>query len=148
MTGYVIAVFSTVFIVCSAASSTEGKAGDQSWISLSDGKTFNGWRASENRNTFTIEDGAFVAAGPRSHLYYEGPVEDANFTDFELKVDVMTRPGSNGGIIFHTEKMIVNQAPNIIDNSKKQRQLEEGLYDSFSGYPIIADRPELTNEPS
>jgi hypothetical protein len=44
-----------------------------------------------------------VAQGPRSHLYYAGPVENANFRDFEFKADVMTRPGANSGMYFHTE---------------------------------------------
>jgi hypothetical protein len=66
-----------------------------------DGKTFAGWKASiDNTNTWKIEDGAFVTRGPTAHLFYVG---DTNaFKDFELKVDVMTEPGSNGGIYFHT----------------------------------------------
>jgi len=76
---------------------------DQAWISLFDGKSLNGWKASENRDTFSVQDGAIVAHGPRSHLFYAGPVENGDFTDFQLKVDVMTRRGSNGGIYFHTE---------------------------------------------
>ncbi len=44
-----------------------------------------------------------MAKGNRSHLFYTGPVKDHKFTNFELKVDVMTRKGSNGGIYFATE---------------------------------------------
>ncbi len=73
------------------------------WKSLFDGKTLDGWKASENKDTFSVRDGMIVANGPRSHLFYEGPVEDANFTNFELKADIMTKPGSNSGIYFHTE---------------------------------------------
>ncbi len=73
------------------------------WKSLFDGKTLNGWKASENKNTFSVQDGMIVANGPRSHLFYEGPVEDANFKNFEFKADIMTKPGSNSGIYFHTE---------------------------------------------
>jgi Domain of Unknown Function (DUF1080) len=69
--------------------------------SLFDGKTFNGWKmANENQKGWTIQDGAIVANGERSHLYYEG--DGKPFVNFELKVDVMTEPGSNGGIYFHT----------------------------------------------
>jgi hypothetical protein len=72
------------------------------FISLFDGKTFSGWEKSlENPNTWSIEDGAFVARGDRNHLYYMG--HHAPFKNFELKVDVMTKPGSNGGIYFHTQ---------------------------------------------
>lgn len=70
--------------------------------SLMDGKTFAGWKiAEENTNTFQIEDGAFVAHGNRSHLFYVG--EDQPYKNFHLKVDVMTEPSSNGGIYFHTK---------------------------------------------
>jgi hypothetical protein len=72
------------------------------WQPLFDG-TLNGWKASENKGTFTVEDGVITAHGPRSHLFYTGPVENANFKNFELKVDVMTEIGSNAGIYFHTE---------------------------------------------
>jgi len=70
--------------------------------SLMDGKTFAGWKTSEeNTNTFTIQDGAFVAKGNRCHLFYVG--DDQPFKNFHLKVEVQTEPNSNGGIYFHTK---------------------------------------------
>jgi hypothetical protein len=61
------------------------------------GKNLEGWKmATENTNAFTIQDGAIVAKGQRCHLFYVG--DGQPFTDFELKVDVMTGPNSNGGI--------------------------------------------------
>lgn len=76
---------------------------DDGWISLFDGQSLDGWRASENTETFTVRDGAIVAQGERSHLFYVGPVQDHDFTDFEFMAEVLTRPGSNSGIYFHTE---------------------------------------------
>jgi hypothetical protein len=73
------------------------------WQSLFDGKTLEGWKASENEGTFSVRDGMIVVHGPRSHLFYTGPVNDANFTNFEFKAQVMTHLGSNSGIYFHTE---------------------------------------------
>jgi len=69
---------------------------------LMDGKTFDGWKtAEENKGTWKIEQGAFVANGQRCHLYY---VDDGKpFKNFHLKVEVMTEPNSNGGIYFHTK---------------------------------------------
>src|SRR5439155_9384762 len=68
---------------------------------LMDGKTFNGWKkAEEHPDTWKIEDGAFVAHGDRCHLFYVG--DEKPFKNFDLKVDVMTEQGSNGGIYFHT----------------------------------------------
>jgi type 1 glutamine amidotransferase len=73
------------------------------WISLFDGKSFNGWKARENKDTFSIRDDMIVVDGPRSHLFYTGPVNNANFKNFELKAEVMTRPSANSGIYFHTK---------------------------------------------
>ena len=73
------------------------------WHSLFDGKTLDGWKASENKDTFSVEDGKLIVDGPRSHLFYVGPVNDANFKNFEFSADVMTTKGSNSGIYFHTE---------------------------------------------
>jgi Domain of Unknown Function (DUF1080) len=86
-----------------ALMSIAGSAQTDGWISLFDGKTLDGWKASENPATFSVADGAIVVAGPRSHLYYVGPVNDHVFTNFEFKADVMTTPGSNSGMYFHTE---------------------------------------------
>lgn len=74
---------------------------EEGFVSLFDGKSFNGWKINENKESWKIEDGAFVCIGQRSHLFYEGDL--APFKNFELKVDVMTTPGSNGGIYFHTK---------------------------------------------
>lgn len=73
----------------------------EGFVTLNDGKTFAGWQTTkENPGTWKIEAGAFVTRGPRSHLFYTG--DGVPFKNFELKVEVMTEPGSNGGIYFHT----------------------------------------------
>jgi hypothetical protein len=93
-----------VFIFLAGCRPTEKMFGKQKgWQNLFDGKTLDGWKASENKNTFSVRDGMIVAVGPRSHLFYVGPIQNANFKNFELKADVMTKPGSNSGIYFHTE---------------------------------------------
>lgn len=77
-------------------------ADEEGFVSLMDGKTFNGWKmAEENKETWKIEDGAFVAHGPRCHLFYEG--DGKAFKNFHLKVEVKTDQNSNGGIYFHTK---------------------------------------------
>ena len=65
-----------------------------------DGKSMDGWKVVENPQSFTLQDGAMVAKGPRAHAFYVG--DDKPFRNFELKVDVMTKENSNGGIFFHT----------------------------------------------
>lgn len=73
------------------------------WQNLFDGKTLNGWTANENKDTFTVENGAIVAHGNRSHLFYTGPVMNANFKNFEWKADILTKPNSNSGMYIHTQ---------------------------------------------
>ncbi len=72
------------------------------WIPLFDGKTLNNWKVGANATTFTIENGAIVAHGQVAHLFYSGDVAEHNFKNFEFKATVMTTPGSNSGIYFHT----------------------------------------------
>jgi hypothetical protein len=75
---------------------------EDGFMPLMDGKTFNGWKkAEESAETWTIQDGAFVAHGNRCHLFYVG--DGKPFKNFHLKAEVMTEPVSNGGIYFHTE---------------------------------------------
>jgi len=73
------------------------------WQDLFDGKTLQGWKPSENIKSFTVKDGMITADGGRSHLFYVGPVNNADFTNFEFKADVMTMPGANSGLYFHTK---------------------------------------------
>lgn len=77
-------------------------ANKKQWISLFDGRSLEGWKVGENATTFSVEDGAIVANGNVAHLFYNGPVNGHSFKNFEFKADVMTRPGSNSGIYFHT----------------------------------------------
>ncbi len=73
------------------------------WISLFNGKDFTGWKVGGDQNTFQIKEGSLVANGPVAHAFYDGPVNNHDFKNFELMVDVMTLPGSNGGVYFHTQ---------------------------------------------
>ena len=77
-------------------------ADDDGWIRLFNGQNLDGWRASENPDSFRVEDGAIVVDGPRAHLFYEGPVQDHDFKNFHLKADVLTHPNANSGIYLHT----------------------------------------------
>jgi hypothetical protein len=103
------------------------------WMSLFDGKTLNGWKPSENQTTFSIEDGSIKVAGTRCHLYYDGPVMNHNFKNFEFKATVMTRPGSNSGIYFHTkfqDKGFPDNGFEVqVNNSHGDWKRTAGLYD-------------------
>jgi hypothetical protein len=71
------------------------------WKTIFDGKSLDGWKINENKDSWKLEDGVLIAHGPRSHIFYVG--DDKPFKNFELKVEVKTKPGSNGGIFFHTK---------------------------------------------
>jgi len=80
-----------------------GSPPEPGFTSLFNGKDFGGWKISGPPDSFRIEDGAIVANGAASHAYYVGEFRNHSFRDFELKVDVMTRPGSNGGVYVLTQ---------------------------------------------
>src|SRR5262252_9138172 len=89
-------------LLAATALHLSGADTDDGFVSIFDGKTFEGWKpAVEHSSTWKIEDGAFVTRGERCHLFYVG--DPKPFKNFELKVDVMTQPNSNGGIYFHTQ---------------------------------------------
>lgn len=90
-------------IILSSAEAASAQQSDGEWIPLFDGQTLNNWKASEHPETFSVVDGQIKVDGPRAHLFYEGPVENHDFTNFGFKVDVKTTEGSNSGIYFHTE---------------------------------------------
>jgi hypothetical protein len=75
------------------------------FTSLFNGKDLTGWKASANPESFKVENGAIVAnaIGQASHLYYDGPVGNHVFSNFELRLDVMARYRSNGGVYVMTE---------------------------------------------
>lgn len=73
------------------------------WISLFDGKSLDGWKISENPASFTVDDGVLKIDGNRAHLFYNGPIANHDFKNFEFKADVMTKPGANSGIFIHTQ---------------------------------------------
>jgi hypothetical protein len=79
-------------------------ADDEGFISLFDGKSLEGWKINENPESAKVEDGVLViGGGPTAHLFYVGPVNDHEFKNFELKIDVNTQPKANSGIYFHTK---------------------------------------------
>jgi hypothetical protein len=94
-------LLSSIIAMASAAALSAADT-EEGFVKIFDGKSFEGWKiGDEAAKSWRIEDGAFVAQGTRSHIFYVG--DEKPFKDFEFKVDVMTEPGSNGGIYFHTK---------------------------------------------
>lgn len=68
----------------------------EGFVHLFDGKTLSGWKANENPESWTaLPDGTIHGKGPRSHLF--SPKE---YTDFEFRAEVMTKPHANSGMYF------------------------------------------------
>ena len=72
------------------------------FASLFDGESLAGWKVNENPESIRVHDGAIVLRGERAHLFYDGPVYAHAFRNFELRCLVLTKPGANSGLYFHT----------------------------------------------
>jgi predicted small secreted protein len=132
---------------CQTMSSERAGSGAGKWHSLFDGKSLDGWKASENKDTFSVRDGMIVVHGPRSHLFYTGPVNNANFKNFEFKADVMTTEGSNSGIYFHTEYQETGWPSKgfecQVNTTHSDRKKTGGLY---AIQDVIDDAPSTDDE--
>ncbi len=93
-----------LFATCILASAPISfAAADGQWQSLFDGKSLDGWSADDRPQCFKVQEGAIVAGGgPLARLCYVGPVGNHDFKNFELKIEVKAKTGSNGGIFWHT----------------------------------------------
>ncbi len=87
----------------SSATATADSRNADGWQTLFNGKNLDGWKAAENPATFSVQDGAIVVFGPRAHLFYDGPVNNHNFRNFEWKATVKTMTGANSGMFIHTD---------------------------------------------
>jgi Domain of Unknown Function (DUF1080) len=96
-----ISFLAIVSLTTACSPSKQLKSGG--WTSLFDGKTLDGWKVGAHPETFKVDDGAIVVNGPTAHLFYVGPFMDHNFKNFEFTARVMTFPGANSGIYFHTQ---------------------------------------------
>ncbi|MDQ6843800.1 MAG: DUF1080 domain-containing protein [Bacteroidota bacterium] len=118
-----------IFMACSHTKNIKSHDG---WVSLFDGKSLDGWKANKE-GTFSVEDGSIKVAGATAHLFYDGPVMNHDFKNFEFKALVMTKPGSNSGIYFHTEyqeKGFPDKGFEVqVNNSHTDWKRTGGLYD-------------------
>jgi len=112
------------------------------WHLLFDGKSLAGWQANEQPQVFTVADGAIVVKGPRSHLFYTGPVANHDFKNFELSIDVMTRPKANSGVYFHTERQPDGWPAKgyevQVNNSHTDPKRTAGLYGIKDNFDAVA----------
>ena len=113
----------------------------EGWQLLFDGNSLDNWKASDMPGTFSVQDGQIVVKGPRSHLFYLGPVGNHDFKNFELRVDLMTSPSANSGVYFHTqwqEKGWPSKGYEVqVNNSHSDPSRTGGLWG-------VVDYPEVT----
>jgi hypothetical protein len=69
------------------------------WKRIFDGKTLKGWKANENPHSWTVEDGAIVGRGERSHLFYM----EEECENCEFKAEVWINKGGNSGMYFRAQ---------------------------------------------
>lgn len=93
-----LAVAALPFVSTSLAAENE-----EGFKPLFNGESLEGWKVSENKESFKIEDAAIVAEGRRAHAFYVGEVGGGKFKNFELRLEALTRKSANGGVFFHTE---------------------------------------------
>jgi hypothetical protein len=72
------------------------------FTSLFDGKSLAGWKVTGKPESFSVKDGSIVAKGEPAHAFYVGDGNGARFKNFELRLDVMTKENSNGGVYIGT----------------------------------------------
>lgn len=91
-------------IVSLASGLFTAHAAEKDWTSMFNGKDLAGWKSNdETPGVFFVTNGTVKVNGGRAHLFYVGPDGQANFKNFEFKAKVLTTPGSNSGIYFHTK---------------------------------------------
>lgn len=105
---------------------------EEGFTPLFDGKSLEAWKVSENPDSFKVVDGAIVAHGPRAHAFYVGEFNAAKFADFELRLEALTKPNSNGGVFFHTNWVETGWPPNgyevQVNNTQEDWRKSGGLY--------------------
>lgn len=135
-----LAVLAAFSLSAFAADSKDG------WISLFDGKSLDGWKASDKPGTFSVENDEIVIHGERSHLFYLGDVNGHDFKNFEVKADVMARHGSNSGFYFHTawqETGWPDKGFEVqVNNTHKDPKKTAGLYDIVDNFEAPAKDDE------
>lgn len=113
-------------------------AQDDSWEIMFNGKNLLGWHINENPESFSVEDECIVLNGKRAHAFYVGANGHTDVTDFHFKSKVMTRPGANSGIYFHTQ-FLKSGWPNRgyeaqVNNTQQDKKKTGGLYNVQDNY--------------
>jgi 3-keto-disaccharide hydrolase len=91
----------TLLLLCGLAAALGAEEPAKDWKVIFDGKTLNGWKASELPEAWRVENGAIVGDGERSHLFYMGQ----ECVNCEFKAMVKLNHGGNSGMYFRAKFM-------------------------------------------
>jgi Domain of Unknown Function (DUF1080) len=98
LTGFVtFAALVSLATLATAADKSEKKHKDD-WQPIFDGKTLDGWKASDHPESWSIKDGVIHGDGPGSYLFYM----NAHCFNCEFKADVKIGHEGNSGMFFRS----------------------------------------------
>lgn len=112
----------------------------EDWQPLFNGRDLSGWRANNDPESFTVENGLLRCHAPgtyKAHLFYVGDRLDGfvSFTNFELEATARAEPNSNGGIFVHTDMSMRDKAKHLakgyevqLNSSPKEKRKTGSLY--------------------
>ena len=98
------------------------------WSELISERQFSDWKASENKENWTVNDSMFVSKGKRSHLFYTGAELKDGYKNFEIEVEVKTHKLANSGIYIHTEYQETGWPSKGIEIQVNNTHVGEGEY--------------------
>ena len=82
-------------LLAAGATVATAQTGD-GWVKMFDGKTLDGWKATERPENWKVEDGAIVGRGERSHLFWM----KEQCENCEFKATAKINKGGNSGMYF------------------------------------------------
>ena len=95
------AIAGALALALSVMAADAPKAGQDGWISMFDGKTLEGWQASERPENWKVENGAIVGGGERSHLFWTKQMCE----NCEFRATVKINKGGNSGMYFRAQEI-------------------------------------------
>lgn len=150
-------VISTILILfilllgCSSQETQDAVSKEQSeWITLFDGKTFDGWRGFKKD---TIPEGWVITENAELHFIGKGKgdiMTIGQYDNFELVLEWKISPGGNSGIFFRVseeDKATYRSAPEmqVLDNAK-HKDGKNPLTSAGSNYALHAPFADVTKE--
>ena len=92
-------VIAALAFAISAQAADAGKGAE--WVKMFDGKSLEGWKATERPEQWVVKDGTITSSGERSHLLWM----KEECENCEYKVTVKINKGGNSGLFFRSKFM-------------------------------------------